>query len=94
LSYVSTDNSISLKRSLLEYGAVVISVIEGTVGNEDVRSFYNSLSKYVSLTKNKVGLALIIGDSISEGAGNIARQLENNKINYIVLIEKPLTMTQ
>ena len=94
LSYVSTDNNINLKRSLLEYGAVVISVIEGTVGNEDVRSFYNSLSKYVSLTKNKVGLALIIGDSISEGAGNIARQLENNKINYIVLIEKPLTMTQ
>lgn len=94
LSYVSTDNSINLRRSLLEYGAVAISVIEGTVGNEDVRSFYDSLSKYVSLTKNKVGLALIIGDSISEGAGNIARQFENNKINYIVLIEKPLTMTQ
>lgn len=94
LSDASTDNSINLKRSLLEYGAVVISVIEGTVDNEDVRSFYNSLSKYVSITKNKVGLALIIGDSISEDAGNIARQLENNKINYIVLIEKPLTMIQ
>jgi hypothetical protein len=94
LSYVSADNSVNLKRSLLEYGAVVISVIEGAVDNEDVRSFYNSLSKYVSLTKNKVGLALIIGDSISDGAGNIARQLENNNINYIVLIEKPLTMTQ
>ena len=39
-------------------------------------------------------LALIIGDSISEDAGNISRQLENNKINYIALIEKPLTMTQ
>ena len=94
LSDASTDNSINLKRSLLEYGAVVISVIEGTVDNKDVRSFYNSLSKYVSVTKNKVGLALIIGDSISEDAGNIARQLENNKINYIVLIEKPLTMIQ
>jgi hypothetical protein len=44
--------------------------------------------------KNKVGLALIIGDSVSEDANNIIRQLENNKINYIVLIEKPLTMTQ
>jgi hypothetical protein len=94
LSYVSADNSVNLKRSLLEYGAVVISIIEGAVDNEDVRSFYNSLSKYVSLTKNKVGLALIIGDSISDGVGNIARQLENNNINYIVLIEKPLTMTQ
>ena len=90
----STNNSSNLKQSLLEYGAIVINVVEGNVNNEIVRSFYNSLSKYVSLTKNRVGLALIIGDSISEDASNIARQLENNKINYIVLIEKPLTMTQ
>ena len=52
------------------------------------------LLKYVLITKNKVGLALIIGDSILEDADNIARQYENNKINYIVLIEKPITMTQ
>ena len=90
----SADNSFNLTQSLPEYGAVVIRIVEGTIDNEDVRSFYNSLSKYVSLTKNKVGLALIIGDSISEDAGNIARQFENNNINYIVLIEKPLTMTQ
>jgi hypothetical protein len=86
-SYGSANNSSNLKQSLLEYGAVVINVVEGNVDNEIVRSFYNSLLKYVSLTKNKVGLALIIGDSISEDAGNIARQLENNKINYIALIE-------
>jgi hypothetical protein len=88
------NNSSNLKQSLMEYGAVVIKIVEGTVDNKIVHSFYNSLSKYVSLTKNKVGLALIIGDNISEDAGSIARQLENNKINYIVLIEKPLSMTQ
>ena len=84
--YSSANNSSNLKQSLLEYGAIVINVVEGNVDNEIVRSFYNSLLKYVSLTKNKVGLALIIGDSISEDAGNIARQIENNKINYIALI--------
>ena len=88
------NNSSNLKQSLMEYGAIVIKIVEGTVDNKIVHSFYNSLSKYVSLTKNKVGLALIIGDNISEDAGSIARQLENNKINYIVLIEKPLSMTQ
>ena len=93
-SYSSANNSSNLKQSLLEYGAIVLNVVEGNVDNEIVRSFYNSLLKYASLTKNKVGLALIIGDSISEDAGNTARQLENNKINYIALIEKPLTMTQ
>jgi hypothetical protein len=86
MSYGSTDNGTNLlKKSLIEYGAVVIRIIEGTVDNKAVQSFYNSLSKYVSLTKNKVGLALIIGDDVTEEAENIARQHENNKINYIVI---------
>jgi len=87
--YSSNSNDVKLLRqSLQEYGAIVIRVVEGTIDAEVVYSYYNSLSKYISLTRNKVGLALIIGDNISENADNIARQYENNKINYIVLIEK------
>jgi hypothetical protein len=56
-----------------------------------VESFSKLLSNYVSLTKNKVGLALIIGDDVSEDAYNIAKEHENNKTNYIILIEKSLT---
>ena len=67
------NNSSNLKQSLMEYDAIIIKIVEGTVDNKIVHSFYNSLSKYVSLTKNKVGLALIIGDNISEDAGSIAR---------------------
>ena len=91
---IDANNSSNLKQSLREYGAIVVREVEGTVDNEIVRDFYNSLSKYTLLTKNKVGLALIIGENISEDASNTARQLENDKINYIVLIEKPMTMTQ
>lgn len=95
MSYGSIDNSVSLlKKSLIEYGAVVIKVIEGIIDTDSVQSFYNSLSEYTLLTKNKVGLALIIGDDVTEDAENIARQHESDKINYIVLIEKSLTMTQ
>lgn len=94
VSYSGTDNGVSLKKSLIEYGAVVIKVIEGIIDTDSVQSFYNSLSTYISLTKNKVGLALIIGDDVTEDAENLARQHESDKINYIVLIEKPLIMTQ
>ena len=90
----SDNNSSNLKQSLVEYGAVVIKLAEGTVDNEIVHTFYNSLSKYISVTENKVGLALIIGENVSEDAGDAARELENKKINYIVLIEKPLTLIQ
>ena len=89
-----SNNSSNLKQSLIEYGAIVVKVVEGTVDNRIVHDFYNSLSKYTLLTKNKVGLALIIGENISEDVGITARRLQNNKINYIVLIEKPIAMTQ
>jgi hypothetical protein len=91
---IDTNNSSNLKQSLREYGAIAVKEVEGTVDNGIVRDFYNSLSKYSLLTKNNVGLALIIGENISEDASNTARQLENDKINYIILIEKPVTMTQ
>jgi hypothetical protein len=66
------------------------TVINGLMSHRRmiVQSFSNSLSKYILLTKNKVGLALIIGDNVQEDADSFARRLENNKINYIVLIEK------
>jgi len=89
IEHSNTSNDVNLlKQSLVEYGAVAIRVIDGTIDTKAVQSFSNSLSKYILLTKNKVGLALIIGDNIQENADSFARRLENNKINYIVLIEK------
>src|SRR5215208_248931 len=85
----NTSNDVDLlKQTLVEYGAIAIRVIDGTVDTKAVQSFYNSLSEYISLTKNKVGLALIIGDNIQENVDSFARHYENNKINYIVLVEK------
>jgi hypothetical protein len=89
IEHSNTSNDVNLlKQSLVEYGAVVIRIIDGTVDTKAVQSFSDSLSKYILLTKNKVGLALIIGDNVQEDADSFARRLENNKINYIVLIEK------
>lgn len=87
------SQSIDLKQSLQEYGSVVIKITDGIVGKDSVESFSKSLSNYVSLTKNKIGLAVIIGDDISKDAYNIAKQHESNKVNYIILVEKPLTVT-
>ncbi|MBD0359318.1 MAG: hypothetical protein ICV56_01215 [Nitrososphaeraceae archaeon] len=90
----SDDNgSIDLKQSLQEYGSIVIKFTDGTVDKDTVKSFYKSLSNYVALTKNKIGLAVIVGDDVSEDAYKFAKQCENDKINYIILIEKPLIVT-
>ena len=86
------SGSIDLKQSLQEYGSIIIKVIDETVDEDTVESFSKTLSNYISLTKNKIGLAVIIGDDISKDAYNIAKQHENNNINYIILVEKPLTI--
>ena len=86
------SGSIDLKQSLQEYGSIIIKVIDETVDKDTVESFSKALSNYISLTKNKIGLAVIIGDDISKDAYNIAKQHENNNINYIILVEKPLTI--
>ena len=84
------SGSIDLKQSLQEYGSIIIKVIDETVDKDTVESFSKSLSNYISLTKNKIGLAVIIGNDISKDAYNVAKQHENNKVSYIILVEKPL----
>ncbi len=45
-------------------------------------------SKYASITKNKVGLTVIIGERVSPKAYNLVRQNKHNYLKSIMLIEK------
>jgi hypothetical protein len=81
----------NLKQALKEYGSIVIRVVAGTVDRNAVQMFYNSVSKYVSFTKNKVGLALIIGEEATQDAYEAAIQYENKKrLKHFAIIEKPV----
>jgi hypothetical protein len=92
-NHISSNGSNNFREILEGYGAVIIKVIDGTVDNKSVESFINSLEKYIALTKNRVGLALIIGEGISreaqEYAGRFPRR-KGTRINHVLLIEKPL----
>jgi hypothetical protein len=76
-----------LIESTKEYGAIIVKIINGRVSKEIVRSFQESISKYTSLTKNKVGLALIIGKSIEAEADPLSKARIKG-MDYLVLIEK------
>ena len=58
--------SNSLIDVLKEYGAIIIKIIDGTITKEIVASFSKQLYSYTSSTKNRVTLAIIIGDDASE----------------------------
>jgi hypothetical protein len=79
----------NLKQALKEYGSIVIRVVDGTIDRNAVQMFYNLVSKYVSFTKNKVGLALIIGEAANQDAYEAAIRYENKKrLKHLVIAEK------
>jgi hypothetical protein len=91
---ISSKEEDDLKQALREYGSIIIKIVDGTIDKNVVLSLYNLISRYTSLTKNNVRLALIIGEEATQDAYNIAIQYENKKrIKHIVLVEKPTILT-
>ena len=83
-----TSKEISdLVESTKRYGAIATRVISGRINKETVKSFQAALRKYISSTRNKVALALIIGEGIDEEADNLSK-LRIKGIDYFILIEK------
>ncbi len=82
--------SNSLIEALKEYGGIIIKIIDGTITNDIIASFSKQLRSYTSLTKNKVHLAIVIGDDASEESYKLAiRSERRGRIDYFVIVEKP-----
>lgn len=91
-----TENSSSyqdLKLALQKYGSVIVNFVSGTIDANTILYFYNLLSRYISITKNNVSLALIIGDDATSDAFNLALHPKNKKIGYMIIIERSLLTT-
>ncbi|MGB7883629.1 MAG: FeoB-associated Cys-rich membrane protein [Nitrososphaeraceae archaeon] len=85
-----TSKEISdLKESTRRYGAITARVTSGRINEETVKSFQGALQKYISSSRNKVALALIIGEGIDEEADNLSK-LRIKGIDYFILIEKTM----
>ncbi|HET7284180.1 MAG TPA: hypothetical protein VFI70_05790 [Nitrososphaeraceae archaeon] len=88
-----TENSSSyqdLKTALQIYGSVIVKFVKGAIDANTILSYYSLLSRYISITKNSVSLALIIGDDATSDAHNLALHPKNKKIGYMIIIERPL----
>jgi len=79
-----------LKTALQKYGSVIVNFVSGTIDANTILYFYNLLSRYISITKNNVSLALIIGDNATSDAFNLALHPKNKKIGYMIIIERSL----
>jgi hypothetical protein len=83
------DTSAKLKEILKDYGAIVVKIIDGNVTTDIVKSFADGIKLYKLSSKNKIHLAIIIGEDVSEDSYALAIKLERTGIKYFVLVEKP-----
>jgi hypothetical protein len=93
----SSDNiANNLKRVIKEYGAIVITIIDGNVDKHAVETFIGSLSQYHTITNNPIGLGLIIAENTTEDARQYAieissrhRMRKRGGVKFLVVMAKP-----
>jgi hypothetical protein len=82
-------NSDSLKNIIQDYGNILIKLTEGTIDKNLTQSVIKSLQKYRK-EGNKIGLAMIIGESITNESSYLIDKIKDKTISKsLILIEKP-----
>jgi hypothetical protein len=87
----SSSINNNFRQVLKEYGAVIIKILDGVIDRHHVESFADSLSIYSSITKNRVGLGLIIGEELTDEGREYASKISLHRkrgINHLILITK------
>ena len=90
-STIKPIDSDSLKNSIQDYGSIIVKIAENTIDKNITQSFLESLQKYKK-HGSKIGLAMIIGESITQESSNLVNNIKDKTISEnLILIEKPNT---
>jgi hypothetical protein len=82
-------NSDSLKNTFQGYGSILIKLTDGTIDKNLTQSVIKSLQNYRK-EGNKIGLAMIIGESITNESYYLIDKMKDKTISKsLILIEKP-----
>ena len=79
----------SLKNIINDYGSILVKIVENDIDKQITENVLNSLQAYKK-NGNKIGLSMIIGESISLESFNIINKFKDKNISEnLILIEKP-----
>ncbi|HEY8523004.1 MAG TPA: hypothetical protein VIL14_04515 [Nitrososphaeraceae archaeon] len=91
-STIKSVDANSLKNTIQDYGSIIIKITDGAVDKAVTLGFIQSLQKYSRQEGNKIGLAMIIGESITPESYELVSKTKDKIINEnLILIEKPTT---
>jgi len=86
-------DSGSLKNIIQNYGGILIKVVDNVIDKNITENFLKSIQKYKK-NGNKIGLVLIIGESISQESYNLVNKIKDKTIREnLIFIEKPINNT-
>jgi hypothetical protein len=88
-STIKPIDSGSLKNAIQDYGSILIKIADNVIDKNITQNFLESLQKYTR-RGNKIGLAIIIGESITQESYSLANKIKDKTISEnLILIEKP-----
>jgi hypothetical protein len=83
------SDSDSLRNTIQDYGSILVKIVNGIVDKDITQSFIELLRKYKN-RGNKIGLAIIIGESIDPESYNVMKKIKDKIISEkLIFIEKP-----
>lgn len=89
-STIKSVDANSLKNTIQDYGSIIIKITDDVIDKAVTHGFIQSLQKYSRQQGNKIGLAMIIGESITPESYELVSKTNDKIINEnLILIEKP-----
>jgi len=84
------ENDDELIQVLDSYGSIIVKIVNSQIERDFLRSYINEIENYVKETKVRIGLVIIIGDSIAQEAHDYSISVSKKRIGQIILIDKPI----
>ena len=86
---IKSIDSDSLKNTINDYGSILVKIVDNNIDKQITENVLNSLQEYKK-NGNKIGLSMIIGESISQESFNSINKIKDKNISEnLILIEKP-----
>ncbi|HET8793882.1 MAG TPA: hypothetical protein VFM31_08810, partial [Nitrososphaeraceae archaeon] len=80
----------SLKKTIQDYGSILVKIVEKSIDKNITQTFIDCLQKYRMKKGNKIGLALLIGESIEQESYKLINNIKDKNIREnLILIDKP-----
>ena len=84
------DENNYFKNKINEYGSIIGKIqTSSVVDSNTANMFIQSILEYVKVTNKFVGLALLVGNEVTDEAMRIVTNYSDKHIGYLIVIDKP-----